>query len=108
MSWDAAEGCVRTCFPMRKNFGTQLFHGLGRERDTIKDSCCVLQIIITEACKVIQEAGKGWKPAAVSVEGDAVNRVGSLNEGPAFLRSPSKNLKVTIKLHLFSLLILER
>ena len=58
----------------------------------------VLQVIVIEASKVIQDVGRGWKPMVLTGEGENMGRMGSLSEGPAVLRSPSKNWKVIIKL----------
>ncbi|KAE9460085.1 hypothetical protein C3L33_08010, partial [Rhododendron williamsianum] len=52
-----------------------------------------LQIIVTEASKVIQEVGRSWRPASQIAEGETMVRVGSL-EGPAVFRSPSKSWKI--------------
>ncbi|XP_031394373.1 uncharacterized protein LOC116205836 isoform X2 [Punica granatum] len=60
----------------------------------VSDPGMLRKIIITEASKVIQ-AGKGWKAAGITGEGDTVARMASINEGPVFLRSPSKSLKMT-------------
>lgn len=58
------------------------------------DHATVMQIIINEACKVIQEV-HNWKPAALAPsEGENVDRLTSLNEAPPFLNSPSTSLKV--------------
>ncbi|PKI45404.1 hypothetical protein CRG98_034209 [Punica granatum] len=59
----------------------------------VSDPGMLRKIIITEASKVIQ-AGKGWKAAGITGEGDTVARMASINEGPVFLRSPSKSLKM--------------
>ncbi|PQQ14681.1 uncharacterized protein Pyn_30975 [Prunus yedoensis var. nudiflora] len=48
----------------------------------------------TEAAKAIQDSGISWKPTAPTAEGESVARTGSLSEGPAVLRSPSKSLKM--------------
>lgn len=53
-----------------------------------------MQVIITEASKIIQDVGRSWRAVA---EGESMGRMGSLTEGPAVLRSPLKNWKVMIK-----------
>ncbi|KAM4105102.1 hypothetical protein ACJW30_06G207800 [Castanea mollissima] len=53
------------------------------------------KVIVTEASKVIQDVGRGWKPTVLTIEGENMGRMGSLSEGPAVLRSPSKNWKMT-------------
>jgi hypothetical protein len=57
-----------------------------------------LQVIITEASKIIQDVGRSWRPMALIAEGETTGRMGSLTEGPTALRSPIKNLKVVIKI----------
>ncbi|GAB4861811.1 hypothetical protein Ancab_037067 [Ancistrocladus abbreviatus] len=52
------------------------------------------KVIITEASKVIQDGGRTLRLATPAGEGEITSRTGSLNEGPASLRSPSKNWKV--------------
>jgi len=52
-----------------------------------------LQVIITEASKNVQDFGKGWNPT-LTIEEEGLSRVGSLNEGPAVFKSPSKSWKV--------------
>uniref|UniRef100_A0A7N0SZ79 DUF7642 domain-containing protein n=2 Tax=Kalanchoe fedtschenkoi TaxID=63787 RepID=A0A7N0SZ79_KALFE len=53
------------------------------------------KVIITEASKAIQEAGQSWKPTPQFNENQRLGRFASLNEGPASLKSPSKNWKMT-------------
>ncbi|XP_015584350.2 uncharacterized protein LOC8258533 isoform X2 [Ricinus communis] len=52
------------------------------------------KVIITEAAKNIRDDGRGWRPAALTGEGDSMSRMGSLGEGPAAFKSPSKTWKV--------------
>lgn len=56
------------------------------------------QVIVKEASKNIQDVGKGWKPTAHAGEVESMSRAGSLNEGPAVFKSPSKSWKVIVKL----------
>ncbi|WCJ23167.1 hypothetical protein M5689_005210 [Euphorbia peplus] len=55
------------------------------------------KVIITEAAKSIQDAGfgKGWKPAALTADGESMSRIGSLSEGPPPFKSPAKSWKMT-------------
>ncbi|GAV90087.1 hypothetical protein CFOL_v3_33496 [Cephalotus follicularis] len=53
------------------------------------------KVIVTEASRAIQDVGKNWKITALAGEGESMSRMTSLNEGPAVLRSPSKNWKMT-------------
>lgn len=53
------------------------------------------KVIITEASKVIQDAGRSWKPSSFVVEGDSTARMTSIAEGSTFLKSPSKSWKMT-------------
>ncbi|XP_056160536.1 uncharacterized protein LOC115691776 [Syzygium oleosum] len=53
------------------------------------------KVIITGASKVIQDAGRSWKPTSFVVEGDSMARMTSLTEGSTYLKSPSKSWKTT-------------
>ncbi|KDP28669.1 hypothetical protein JCGZ_14440 [Jatropha curcas] len=53
------------------------------------------KVIITEAAKNIQDAGKGWKAVAPTGEGESMSRMASLSEGPTLFKSPSKSWKMT-------------
>ncbi|KAK4805079.1 hypothetical protein SAY86_004896 [Trapa natans] len=93
------QGCLQSIFGIHTFRIESLAHGKAAPVDElllqgVSNPGMLRKIIITEACKVIQESGKGWKPAALAGEEDTVNHVGSVNEGQAILRSPSKNLKM--------------
>ncbi|CAM8925093.1 unnamed protein product [Rhodiola kirilowii] len=51
--------------------------------------------IIAEASKAIQDAGNSWNPTPHFNEPQFMGRLASLSEGPASLKSPSKNWKMT-------------
>lgn len=57
-----------------------------------------MQIIISEASKAIQDAGKSWRPTHQFSEPQLMGRLASLSEGPASVKSPSKNWKVAMEL----------
>ncbi|XP_030533467.1 uncharacterized protein LOC115743017 [Rhodamnia argentea] len=52
------------------------------------------KVIIREASKAIQDAGRSWKPTSFVVEGDSMARMTSVTEGSTFLKSPSKSWKM--------------
>lgn len=56
--------------------------------------CIFVQIIVTEASRIIQDAGRSSKPTTHFTEEEVMARMGSLTEGPAGFKSPSKSLKV--------------
>ncbi|KAJ4842963.1 hypothetical protein Tsubulata_020022 [Turnera subulata] len=58
------------------------------------------KVIIAEAAKSIQDAGRGFKPTAITGEGESMSRAGSLNEGPAVFLSPSKSWKDEVQLEM--------
>ncbi|KAK4794341.1 hypothetical protein SAY86_012335 [Trapa natans] len=94
------QGCLQSIFGIHTFRIESLAHGKAAPVDElllqgVSNPGMLRKIIITEACKVIQESGKFWKPVAITGEGDTVNPVGSVNEGQTILRSPSKNLKMT-------------
>ncbi|XP_039168747.1 uncharacterized protein LOC104443475 isoform X2 [Eucalyptus grandis] len=51
------------------------------------------KVIITEASKVIQDAGRSWKPSPFVVEGGST--VTSMTDGSTFLKLPSQSWKMT-------------
>ncbi|BBG97507.1 hypothetical protein Prudu_006656 [Prunus dulcis] len=53
--------------------------------------------------KAIQDSGISWRPTAPTAEGESMARTGSLSEGPAVLRSPSKSLKMAASPHYASI-----
>ncbi|KAK3038073.1 hypothetical protein RJ639_031627 [Escallonia herrerae] len=46
------------------------------------------KVILTEACKVMQEVGRSWKPTVHTIEGETMAPMESLTDTPAFMRSP--------------------
>ena len=54
----------------------------------------LLQVIVSEAAKAIQNVGKNWKLSTVTGEVETISQMASLTEGEPILRSPAKSWKV--------------
>ncbi|XVE77086.1 hypothetical protein DITRI_Ditri13aG0033800 [Diplodiscus trichospermus] len=53
------------------------------------------KVIVREAARAIQDAGKSWKLSTVSGEVETMSQMSSLSEGQPILRSPAKSWKMT-------------
>lgn len=65
----------------------------------------LIQVIVTEAAKIMQDVGGSWKLSALIGEDESMSQMGSLTERPVALRSPSKNWKVSIIIEVTSILL---
>lgn len=93
------QGCLQSRYGIHTFRIESIAHGKAAAVDELQvqgvsNPSGLRKVIITEAAKAIQDSGISWKPTAPTAEGESVARTGSLSEGPAVLRSPSKSLKM--------------
>ncbi|XAR63112.1 hypothetical protein NMG60_11022942 [Bertholletia excelsa] len=93
------QGCLQSVYGIHTFRVEYIAHGKAAPVDELQvEGVCnpglLRKIIITEASKVIQDVGRGWRPISQIGEGESMVHVGSSFEGPAVLRSPSKSHKV--------------
>lgn len=92
------QGCLQSMYGIHTFRIESIAHGKAAPVDELQvqgvsNPGLLRKIIITEASKVIQDVGRSWKPHIS--EGEIMGRMGSLTEGPNYLKSPSKSLKMT-------------
>lgn len=92
------QGCLQSVYGIHTFRVESIAHGKAAAVDELQvqgvsNPGLLRKVIITEASKIIQDVGRTLK--AVTAEGEVMGRMGSLTEGPAVLRSPSKNWKMT-------------
>ncbi|KAJ6955309.1 hypothetical protein NC652_006677 [Populus alba x Populus x berolinensis] len=91
------QGCLQSLYGIHTFRVESIVHGKASPVDQLQvqgvaDPGVLRKVIITEASKNVQDFGKGWNP---TIEEESLSRVGSLNEGPAVFKSPSKSWKMT-------------
>ncbi|KAH7577878.1 hypothetical protein ACOSP7_001059 [Xanthoceras sorbifolium] len=94
------QGCLQSVYGIHTFRVESIAHGKAATVDELQvqgvvNPALLRKIIVTEATKVIQDAGKNWKLNAPAGEGESMSQMASLSEGPAVLRSPSKSWKVS-------------
>ncbi|KAK1559427.1 hypothetical protein Q3G72_014369 [Acer saccharum] len=93
------QGCLQSVYGIHTFRVESIAHGKASPVDELQvhgvaNPGLLRKVIVTEAAKVIQDAGKNWKLNALTSEGESMSRMASLSEGPVGLRSPSKSRKV--------------
>ncbi|KAG6784744.1 hypothetical protein POTOM_010447 [Populus tomentosa] len=91
------QGCLQSRYGIHTFRVESIVHGKAAPVDQLQvqgvaDPEVLRKVIITEASKNVQDFGKGWNPT-LTIEEESLSRVGSLNEGPAVFKSPSKSWK---------------
>ncbi|KAK4848296.1 hypothetical protein QYF36_011416 [Acer negundo] len=93
------QGCLQSVYGIHTFRVESIAHGKASPVDELQvhgvaNPGLLRKVIVTEAAKVIQDAGKNWKLNALTSEGESMSRIAPLSEGPAGWRSPSKSRKV--------------
>ncbi|KAJ4726992.1 putative Transmembrane protein [Melia azedarach] len=93
------QGCLQSVYGIHTFRVESIAHGKAAPVDELQvqgvgNPGLLRKVIVTEAAKVIQDAGRNWKHSVLTVEGESMPRTASLTEGPAFLRSPSRSWKM--------------
>ncbi|XP_047340850.1 uncharacterized protein LOC124944595 [Impatiens glandulifera] len=101
------QGCLQSMYGVHTFRIESIAHGKAAPVDDLQvqglcDPELLRKVIVTEACKMIRDAGRGFQPTNVNFERENIPCMGSVIEGPAVLRSPMKNRKVMSSPHLGS------
>lgn len=93
------QGCLQSAYGLHTFRIGSIAHGKAAPVDELQvqgvaNPGILRRIIVTEATKAIQDAGKGWKLSTISGAGESISRMTSLSEGPAVFKSPSLSWKM--------------
>lgn len=93
------QGCLQSVYGLQTLRIESIAHGKAAPVDELQiqgvaNPGILMKVIVTEATKAIQDAGKGWKLSTISGAGESVSTMTSLTKGPPVFKSPSKSWKM--------------
>ncbi|PIN02330.1 hypothetical protein CDL12_21270 [Handroanthus impetiginosus] len=100
------QGCLQSLYGLCTFRIESIAHGKAAPVDELRvqgisNPGLLRKVVVTQASKAIQDAGRSWNPNFQISGGESMFRMESLTLGPAILRSPtpSKSWKTTIGSH---------